>query len=90
MRNNEYFERWLTNNVKAARQWPQQQLVPSGDGNIAASSTEIASNNEIIQLAMMVKVTASGNHNSRSKGNNQLGVRCNYTSMWETAQQSDQ
>jgi len=64
--------------------------VIGGNGNSSiASSTEIASNGEIIHLVAMVKVTASGNsnHNSRCKGNNQPGVRRNYTSMWETVQQ---
>jgi len=88
MEKGEYLERWLTNNVEAARQWPRQQLATGGDGNSAASGTEIASNSEIIHLTVMVKVTASGDgdRDSRSKGNNQPGVRRNSASVWETAQ----
>ena len=52
---------------KQLGQWPWQLLSTNGDGNSAVSSTEIASNSEIIQLAVMVTVTASGNHSSRSK-----------------------
>jgi len=41
-----------------------------------------------IQPVAIVTVTASGDseHDSRSRCNNQSGIRSNYSSMWETAQ----